>query len=97
MAAGAAWLTILASFNATVQTAVPAWVRGRTMAVYMLVFFGGVAMGSTVWGAVASHAAISLALPVACLAMVVGLLTTANHRLAAISQAVQTPEVNPNA
>lgn len=37
---GIAWLVLVSSFNATVQTAVPSWVRARAMAVYMLVFAG---------------------------------------------------------
>jgi MFS family permease len=50
-AAGLAWLVLLANFNATVQATAPAWVRGRALAAYLLVAFGGQALGSAFWGA----------------------------------------------
>ncbi len=51
--AGAAWLLSLATLNATMQLLLPAWVRARGLSVYMLVFMGGQAIGSLVWGLVA--------------------------------------------
>lgn len=53
--AGSAWLAVLSTFNVAVQTAVPSWVRARAVAVYMLTFFGALAMGSAVWGGVAER------------------------------------------
>ncbi|MGH9382088.1 MAG: MFS transporter [Thermoanaerobaculia bacterium] len=54
-AAGAAWLNLLANFNTAAQTALPAWVRARGMSIYLLVFFGGMAGGSVLWGALGRH------------------------------------------
>lgn len=51
--AGYAWLTLLSNFNANVQAATPAWVRGRALAAYLLVAFGGQALGAAIWGATA--------------------------------------------
>ena len=48
VAAGMAWLAILTSLNVATQTAVPRWVRARALAVYLLVFQGGLAAGSAV-------------------------------------------------
>jgi MFS family permease len=53
-AAGFAWLVLLSNFNATVQASAPAWVRGRAMAAYLLVAFGGQALGAAIWGAAVS-------------------------------------------
>ena len=50
VAAGMAWLAILTSFNVATQTAVPRWVRARALAVYLLVFQGGLAAGGALWG-----------------------------------------------
>lgn len=51
--AGSAWLLALSMMNATMQLLLPAWVRARGLSVYMLVFMGGQAMGSLLWGLVA--------------------------------------------
>jgi MFS family permease len=73
IAAGVAWMSLMSSFNVIVQTIVPSWVRARVLAIYMLVFFGGMAMGSAVWGVVATHIGVSEALLWAAGAMIAGL------------------------
>ncbi|HEV2764786.1 MAG TPA: MFS transporter, partial [Pyrinomonadaceae bacterium] len=42
-AGGLAWMASVSSFNTSVQTVVPAWVRARALALYLLVFFGSLA------------------------------------------------------
>ncbi|HEX9943236.1 MAG TPA: MFS transporter [Thermoanaerobaculia bacterium] len=74
--AGGAWLSLLSSLNVAVQTVVPSWVRGRALSVYMLIFFGGLAGGSALWGAVAERIGISEALLVSAAGMIVGLAAT---------------------
>src|SRR4051812_27120247 len=37
---GVAWMALMSSFNIIVQALVPAWVRARVLAIYLLVFFG---------------------------------------------------------
>lgn len=74
--AGGAWLSLLSSLNVAVQTVVPSWVRGRALSVYMLVFFGGLAGGSALWGAVAEHLGLSRALLFAAIGMIMGLAAT---------------------
>jgi MFS family permease len=59
---GAAWLVLLATFQSGAQLAVPSWVRGRAIAAYLMVFFGGQAAGSVVWGSVAEQVGIPLTL-----------------------------------
>ena len=44
------------------QSLAPDWVRARVLAVFMLVFQGGLAAGSALWGAVAARAGIQPAL-----------------------------------
>jgi len=70
---GIAWMALMSSFNIIVQTSVPSWVRARVLATYMLVFFGGMALGSAFWGTVASRIGISDALLCAAGALIVGL------------------------
>lgn len=81
--AGAAWIGILACFNVVAQTMCPSWMRARALSMYLLVLQGGMAIGSTLWGAVASRQGVPEALAWSALAMVVGLSTIRRHRLTA--------------
>lgn len=55
LAGGVAWVTEMSSFNVAAQTVLPAWVRARALAAYLLVFQGGMAISSMIWGFVAEH------------------------------------------
>jgi MFS family permease len=92
--AGFAWLVVFSTFNVAVQTAVPAWIRARAMAVYMLVFAGGLSYGSAVWGAVASHQGLRTALLYAAVGQVLGLLTLVRPRLRLDEIADLTPSLH---
>jgi MFS family permease len=81
MAGGVAWMALVSTFNVAVQTAVPAWVHARALAVYTLVFQGGMAAGSVVWGVIATHLGIPIALLGAALGLLVGLLAMGRYRL----------------
>ena len=59
---GMAWTGTAASFNIAVQLSVPAWVQARSLGIYQMVFNGGLALGSAVWGAVAERAGTPVAL-----------------------------------
>src|SRR5260370_30514116 len=50
---GVGWIAVLSSLTVSAQTVTPSWVRARVMAVFLLVFMGGLAAGSAVWGFVA--------------------------------------------
>jgi MFS family permease len=79
--AGAAWIGILACFNVVAQTMCPPWMRARALSMYLLVLQGGMAIGSGVWGELASRKGVPAALAWSALAMVVGLTTIRRHRL----------------
>ena len=70
---GIAWMALMSSFNISVQAIVPAWVRARVLAIYLLVFFGGMALGSALWGAIATRIGISTSLLYAAAALIAGL------------------------
>ncbi len=48
--AGWAWVMALALFNTSVQLSTPRWVVGRALSLYQMFTFGGMALGSWVWG-----------------------------------------------
>lgn len=80
---GIAWIALISSFNLAAQATFPSWVRARALSVYLLVFFGGMAGGSVVWGAVAARVGIPMALTYAAGGMVLGLTATFRLRLTA--------------
>jgi hypothetical protein len=59
---GLAWIAILTNLNVTAQAVLPAWVRGRGLAIYLTVFFGAMALGSMAWGQVAQLSSTGTAL-----------------------------------
>jgi len=80
-AAGLAWISILATLNLAAQTAAPAWVRARVISMYVLVLQGGLALGSAVWGGVASSTGVQFTLTFAAAALTAGLLLSPWYRL----------------
>ena len=60
--AGAAWTIVLAGLYVSAQIALPDWVRGRGLAIFLTVIFGSVTFGSAVWGQVAAKAGLEAAL-----------------------------------
>lgn len=67
--AGAAWVLTLSTFNVAVQLSAPRWVVARAISLYQMAAFGGIAGGSWLWGEVAAHQGISVALYGAALLM----------------------------
>jgi MFS family permease len=59
---GAGWVLALSTFNVTVQMASPRWVVGRTLALYQMSAFGGMALGSWAWGNITERAGVDIAL-----------------------------------
>ncbi|AKN74367.1 major facilitator transporter [Streptomyces sp. PBH53] len=60
--AGPAWIGVLSTLNAAVQQRLPGWVRGRGLAVYLVVFQGGQALTAPVWGALADGLGLTVTL-----------------------------------
>ncbi|MBZ9964496.1 MFS transporter [Mesorhizobium sp. BR1-1-2] len=69
---GACWVIALSHFNVTVQMATPRWVVGRVLSVYQTATFGGIALGSWIWGIVADAHGAGTALIAAAIAMLAG-------------------------
>jgi predicted MFS family arabinose efflux permease len=82
MAGGMAWTTLMSSLNATVQLVLPAWVRARGLAMFMLVFMGGMATGSALWGAAAARLGTPAALTAAAVGLFIGLTAVKRYPLA---------------
>lgn len=91
---GVAWLALLGTLMVAAQTVVPSWVRARAMAVFMVVFQGGMAAGSTLWGGVANRVGIPQAFAYAALGLVLGVLLQWRLRLASGEGLDLTPSLH---
>ena len=60
--AGGGWVLALSTFNVTVQLSAPRWVVARMLALYQMAAFGGMALGSWIWGVAAGQQGLLLAL-----------------------------------
>jgi MFS family permease len=62
VAGGFAWTSCMSTLNLAVQVAVPAWVQARALGAYQMIFAGGMALGSVIWGFIAEHVSTSKSL-----------------------------------
>ncbi|HUZ04392.1 MAG TPA: MFS transporter [Acidobacteriaceae bacterium] len=69
IAAGSAWTTTTSTFNISVQLSVPPWVQARALGVYQMIFWGGMALGSALWGYIAEHTSTSKSLILAAIGL----------------------------
>jgi hypothetical protein len=105
MVVGFNWVIVPTNFNIATQRSVPGWVKGRAIAMYMTVLFGSFALGSPIWGAVASRVGISNALLIAgglvCLGSLLALpfpLTRARgHDFTPAGRPAPSPDARPAA
>jgi MFS family permease len=81
LAGGAAWLVLLTTFHSGAQAALAPWVRGRGLSVLLFVFFGGMAGGSALWGAIASAIGPRAAVGAAGIGSAAAILLTSRLRL----------------
>ena len=79
---GAAWIMLVSAFNVAAQEASPIWVRARALGAYLVVYQGGTALGSLLWGMVAARWGDALAMLLAALGAVVGLAAGLRWHLA---------------
>jgi len=81
--AGASWIVVMACLFVSVQVALPDWVRGRGLAIFLTVHFGAMTLGSAVWGQVASDEGLSIALLAAAVGGVIAIPLTMRWKLQA--------------
>jgi len=83
LVAGVAWIGILACLNVAAHTMCPSYLRARALSMYLLVLQGGMAVGATLWGAVAKQIGIANALAVAAVVLACGVMALRGHRITA--------------
>jgi MFS family permease len=88
---GFAWITVLSSLQIAAQTSVPAWVRARALALYIVVFSGGMAIGSLGWGTLAQQTSSTTALMAAAAGTVLAAFFGLRFRLGEAANVNVTP------
>ncbi len=83
---GIAWMTVNSTLTTATQTSVPSWVRARALAVYLLVFQGAMAVGSVIWGVVATHIGLRNTLLCAGIALLIAAAATFRLKLAGLRE-----------
>jgi MFS family permease len=71
--AGASWIVAMTTMFVSAQVALPDWVRGRGLAIFLSAYFGAMTVGSALWGEVASLKGVPFALVTAAAGAALGL------------------------
>ncbi|MFM9968628.1 MAG: MFS transporter, partial [Burkholderiales bacterium] len=90
-AAGAAWVAVLPALSAGIQSTAPAWVRARAVAMNMVAMQASLAIGSVIWGWVASFAGIGNSLAASSVIMFLMLLASYRVKVRLGDEAEVTP------
>jgi MFS family permease len=88
---GFAWLAILSSFNVAAIVSTPGWVKSRALGVYMLIFNGGLALGSAGWGQLANVTGLKTTLLIASAGLGIGIIAAARYSLNHLEKANLEP------
>jgi len=89
--AGMAWVGVLASLSAGTQSSAPAWVRARAVAMNLVANQASLALGSVVWGALASATSTRIALAAAGATMLLLYLLSRRTQVAMGTEADVSP------
>jgi predicted MFS family arabinose efflux permease len=92
--AGFSWIIVMTTLFVSAQVALPDWVRGRGLAIFLTAYFGAMTLGSAVWGKVASMEGLSTALYLAAAGAALGLIVTARVRLQTAAALDLTPSMH---
>src|SRR5439155_1273900 len=86
--------SVLASLSAGTQSSVPAWVRARAVAMNLVAVQGSLALGSVVWGWVATLAGTRVTLAISAGIMVALVLLNRYSRIALGSESGVTTRIS---
>jgi MFS family permease len=98
LCAGVAWVSVLASLSAGTQSSAPAWVRARAVAMNIVAVQASLAIGSALWGALATAVGTHIALAASAGLMVILYLLYRRVRVsmgeeADVTTGVQLPDM----
>lgn len=73
LCAGFCWTSTMSTLNLAIQLSSPGWVQARALGIYQMVFSGGMALGSVIWGIIAEHVSTPLSLAFAAAGLLITL------------------------
>ena len=91
---GIGWVLVLSSVNISAQQSLPDWVRARGLAIFLMVFFGGISLGSAFWGWIANLYSVSYAMYGAALGAILFMLLTCKVMLQQGGEMDLTPSLH---
>jgi len=91
---GMAWVSVFASLSAATQSSAPAWVRARAVAMNLVAVQASLAVGSAMWGAVASATDTRTALGASAVALVIAIALNRKRRVLMGNEADVTPSLH---
>ena len=91
--AGAAWTVVLSALYVAAQLALPDWVRGRGLSIFLTVIFGSITLGSALWGWIAAKAGLEMALFAAAAGALIAIPLSWRWRLGSENIDVPVPPV----
>jgi MFS family permease/quinol monooxygenase YgiN len=89
--AGACWIAVMASLQVAAQASLPDWVRARGLSVFMMVFMGGMAVGSLIWGYLAKRYGLEASFLAAAGGLLLGILGTWRYSISGYESIDFTP------
>jgi MFS family permease len=92
--AGASWTIVLATLYVSAQIALPDWVRGRGLAVFLTVYFGAMTAGSAIWGHIAGMESVATSLLIAATGAVITIPLTWRWKLQTAAGLDLTPSMH---
>lgn len=93
-AIGTSLIIMTSSLNFVAYNSVSSWVKTRVVSVHQMMYWGGVAFGSIIWGIVAEIWGIPIALIAAAIGLVVGLVTSIRYKLKPLTDVDLTPSMH---
>ncbi|MEM8923613.1 MAG: MFS transporter [Actinomycetota bacterium] len=88
---GMTTLATVSTVMTSLQVVLPAWIRGRGIAVYLFVLQGSFTLGAVVWGMVAEQTGVAAAIAAAAVVMGVGAVLVVPLRLDRLAATDTTP------
>jgi MFS family permease len=92
--AGVSWIAVLATINVAAQVALPSWVRGRGLSIYITVMTGSLTLGSAIWGKVAALTSLPVAHGVAAAGALLAAVLLGRWKLQTAAEVDLTPSMH---
>jgi predicted MFS family arabinose efflux permease len=90
---GASWVVVVSTYNLAIQTTSPSWVAGRALSLFHSCIVGGLAIGSFVWGMVATATTINATFVISGLFICMSMLLALRMPLPSPVPCDQCPEI----